>query len=75
MNQIHPKSQTTQILYREPTQEEMSPKSNLFWNICSTLLIAIIFAAMALTMLRSCADEQHHIGEKYRVQNMSTQFK
>ena len=42
MNQIHPKSQTTQILYREPTQEEMSPKSNLFWNFCSTLLISIL---------------------------------
>ena len=69
MNQSHPKSQTTQVLYREPTSEELSPASNLFWNICSTLLLLIMVGIITLFMLRSCADEQAHIGEKYRVVN------
>lgn len=69
MNQNNSKSQTTQILYREPTQEEMTTKSNWFWNFCSVFLITIIAICMALIMLRSCADEQHHNGEKHRAIN------
>lgn len=69
MKQLHPKSQTTQILYREPTQEEMTAKSNWFWNFCSVSLITIIAICMTLIMLRSCADEQHINGEKYRAIN------
>lgn len=41
-------SQTTAILYREPTQEEMYSKPvNLFKNICAALLIFILFFGVA----------------------------
>lgn len=57
MKQHHPKSQTTQILFQEPTAEEMQSKSgSVFSNICAILLIASSVFAL-VCMLRSCANE------------------
>lgn len=40
-------SQTTQILYQEPTQEELYSKPvNIFHNLCAVLLIFISLASM-----------------------------
>lgn len=57
MKQHHPKSQTTQILFQEPTAEEMQSKpGSVFSNICAILLIASSVFAL-VCMLRSCANE------------------
>ena len=40
-------SQTTQILYQEPTQEELYSKPvNIFRNLCAVLVIFISLASM-----------------------------
>jgi len=57
MKQKAVKSQTTQILFQEPTAEEMQSKpGSVFSNICAILLIASsVFALVCI--LRSCANE------------------
>ena len=62
MNHKLQKSQTTQILYQEPTQEEMHPSFisgaiATLQNISLTaILIATVFS-LSIVMLRGCADE------------------
>ena len=52
------KSQTTAILYREPTYEEMQPEpSSMFANISAFLLIAITVLALSYMYLRSSEKE------------------
>ena len=52
------KSQTSVILHREPTYEEMHPKpSSMFANISAFLLIAITVMALAHMYLRSSEKE------------------
>ncbi len=57
MKQHHPKSQTTQILFQEPTAEEMQSKPrSIFADLCTFLLLLILFIGL-VAMLRSCANE------------------
>jgi hypothetical protein len=52
------KSQTTAILHREPTYEEMHGKpANFFSNICAFLLIVITVLALSYMYLRSSEKE------------------
>ena len=52
------KSQTSVILHREPTYEEMHPKpSSMFANISAFLLIAITVLALSYMYLRSSEKE------------------
>lgn len=52
------KSQTSAILHREPTHEEMQPEpSNMFGNISAFLLIAITVLALSYMYLRSSEKE------------------
>ena len=52
------KSQTSAILHREPTHEEMQPEpSNVFANISAFLLIAITVLALSYMYLRSSEKE------------------
>ena len=52
------KSQTSAILYREPTHEEMQPEpSNMLGNIIAFLLIAITVLALSYMYLRSSEKE------------------
>ncbi|NHC02362.1 hypothetical protein G9F31_01000 [Acinetobacter sp. 187] len=67
--QNNSKSQTTQILYREPTFAEMHPKTNALQNVVCFAIVFLIFCFIAITFLRGCADEQHRNGEKYRSLN------
>lgn len=49
MNQIHPKSQTTQILYQPPTKAEMKPKSfikDAIHNIVMALVVVSIMSGL-----------------------------
>ena len=57
MKQKAVKSQTTQILFQEPTQEEMHGKPrSIFVDLCTFLLLLSLFIGL-VAMLRSCADE------------------
>lgn len=52
------KSQTTAILHREPTYEEMHGKpANIFSNICAFLLIVITVIALSYVYQRSSEKE------------------
>lgn len=76
MNQIHPKSQTTQILYQEPTQAEMNPSFKdsaiaTLQNISLFVILAVAFAFTSLTVLRGCADDvdrQQAMAVKHQLQ-------
>lgn len=76
MNQMHPKSQTTQLLYREPTQAEMNPSFKdsaiaTLQNISLFVVIAVAVAFTSLTILRGCADDvdrQHAMAVKHQIQ-------
>lgn len=59
MNKSQIKSQTTQILYREPTQAEMRPsfKASVIATLQNLSLIAIVATAFSFTVLRGCADD------------------
>lgn len=57
MKQHHSKSQTTQILFQEPTQEEMYAKPrSIFADLCTFLLLLSLIIGL-VAMLRSCANE------------------
>ncbi len=57
MKQKPIQSQTTQILFQEPTQEEMYAKPrSIFADLCTFLLLLILFIGL-VAMLRSCANE------------------
>lgn len=57
MKQKAVKSQTTQILFQEPTQEEMYAKPrSIFADLCTFLLLLSLIIGL-VAMLRSCADE------------------
>ncbi len=57
MKQKAVKSQTTQILFQEPTQEEMHGKPrSIFVDLCTFLLLLSLFIGL-VAMLRSCADD------------------
>ncbi|PSD37070.1 hypothetical protein C7E16_04070 [Acinetobacter radioresistens] len=57
MKQKPIQSQTTQILFQEPTTEEMYGKPrSIFADLCAILLIASSVFAL-VCMLRSCANE------------------
>ena len=50
-------SQTTQILFQEPTAEEMHGKPrSIFADLCTFLLLLSLFIGL-VAMLRSCADD------------------
>ncbi|WP_338562474.1 hypothetical protein [Acinetobacter sp. KS-LM10] len=76
MNQIHPKSQTTQILYQEPTQAEMNPSFiqgaiSTLQNISLIVVIGAAFIFTSLTIMRGCADDverQHAMAIKHQIQ-------
>ncbi len=57
MKQKPIQSQTTQILFQEPTAEEMYGKPrSIFANLCTFLLLLSLFIGL-VAMLRSCANE------------------
>ncbi|MCM1936554.1 MULTISPECIES: hypothetical protein [Acinetobacter] len=57
MKQKPIQSQTTQILFQEPTQEEMYGKPrSIFADLCTFLLLLSLFIGL-VAMLRSCANE------------------
>lgn len=57
MKQKPIQSQTTQILFQEPTQEEMYGKlRSIFADLCTFLLLLSLFIGL-VAMLRSCANE------------------
>jgi len=57
MKQKPIQSQTTQILFQEPTAEEMYGKPrSIFAHLCAFLLLLILFIGL-VAMLRSCADD------------------
>ncbi len=57
MKQKAVKSQTTQILFQEPTEEEMYGKPrSIFADLCTFLLLLSLFIGL-VAMLRSCADD------------------
>jgi len=57
MKQKPIQSQTTQILFQEPTEEEMYGKPcSIFADLCTFLLLLILFIGL-FAMLRSCANE------------------
>jgi len=57
MKQKPMKSQTTQILFQEPTAEEMHGKPrSIFADLCTFLLLLSLFIGL-VAMLRSCANE------------------
>ena len=59
------KSQTTAILHREPTYEEMHGKSaNFFSNICAFLLIVITVMALSYIYMRSSEREVKYQNEQ-----------
>lgn len=76
MNLNPQKSQTTQILYQEPTQAEMNPsfKSSAIatlQNISLIVIVTVAFAFTALTVLRGCADDvdrQQAMAVKHQLQ-------
>lgn len=76
MNLNPQKSQTTQILYQEPTQTEMNPSFKdsaiaTLQNISLFVVIAVAVAFTSLTILRGCADDvdrQHAMAVKHQVQ-------
>lgn len=59
------KSQTTAILHREPTHEEMHGKpANFFSNICAFLLIVITVLALSYIYMRSSEREVQYQTEQ-----------
>lgn len=57
MKQKAVKSQTTQILFQEPTQKEMYGKPrSIFADLCTFLLLLSLVIGL-VAMLRSCANE------------------
>ena len=76
MNQNNPKSQTTQILYQEPTQAEMHPSFiqgaiATIQNISLLVIIAVAFIFTSLTVLRGCSDDvdrQQAMAVKHQLQ-------
>ena len=76
MNYKPQKSQTTQILYQEPTQAEMHPSFiqgaiATIQNISLIVIVAVAFIFTSLTVLRGCADDvdrQHAMAVKHQVQ-------
>ena len=52
------KSQTTEILRREPTYEEIHGKTaNVFSNICAFLLLFVLFFGMACIAIKQAEKE------------------
>ncbi|MTD09866.1 hypothetical protein GIX10_00145 [Acinetobacter sp. YIM 103518] len=52
------KSQTTSILHREPTYEEMRGKSaSIFSNICAFLLLSVLFFGLACMFIAQADKE------------------
>ena len=52
------KSQTTSVLYREPTYEEMHGKTaNIFSNICAFLLLSVLFFGLACMFIAQADKE------------------
>ncbi|BBL21157.1 hypothetical protein F939_02309 [Acinetobacter radioresistens DSM 6976 = NBRC 102413 = CIP 103788] len=57
MKQKPIQSQTTQILFQEPTEEEMYGKPrSIFADLCTFLLLLSLLIGL-VAMLRSCADD------------------
>ena len=58
------KSQTSQILYQEPTLEEMHQKHNraveFLKNFSAVTLLLLSIVGLALVMLKGCADDVEH---------------
>ena len=61
MRKIHPKSQTTQILYQQPSSpvklDWRDILSTTLKNICAGAIVAVCFFSIALLSLRGCKDE------------------
>lgn len=52
------KSQTTSILHREPSHEEMHGKTaNIFSNICAFLLLSVLFFGLACMFIAQADKE------------------
>ena len=53
------KSQTTSVLHREPTYEEMHGKTaNIFSNICASIVLFILFFSMACIAIKQAEKER-----------------
>ena len=61
MRKIHPKSQTTQILYQHPSAPAKLDcrdiLSTTLKNISAGVIVAVCFFSIALLSLRDCTDE------------------
>lgn len=74
MKQVHPKSQTTAILYQEPTQEEMAGKSTVFKRLADASAAAVLIVTVAfltLMTVRGCSadvDQQEVAAVKHQIQ-------
>ena len=76
MNKSQIKSQTTPILYQEPTQAEMHPSFiqgaiSTLQNISLVVVIGAAFIFTSLTVMRGCADDverQHAMAVKHQIQ-------
>lgn len=71
MNQIHPKSQTTQILYQPPTKAEMKPKSfikDTIHNIVMALVVVSIMSGLT-TACFYAADKEAEYQQNQGVQH------
>ena len=67
MNQIHPKSQTTQRLRQHPTAENTVVHSGWFGNLCALLVMGILVAFIIYIMLIA-ADKEALIKEQNQAQ-------
>ena len=58
------KSQTSQILYQEPTLEEINPPSKpwveRFKNFSATAIVAACLFGTGVVILKGCADDVEH---------------
>lgn len=76
MNQKPQKSQTTPILYQEPTQAEMHPSFiqgavSTLQNISLGFVLVGAFIFTPITIMRGCADDverQHAMAVKHQIQ-------
>lgn len=67
MHKSQIKSQTTPRLYQHPTQEEMSPKSNLVSNFFALLIIGILISfTVYITLVK--ADKEALVKEQNQAQ-------
>lgn len=75
MKQVHPKSQTTAILYQQPTAAEMKSKSSVFIfisNFMSGLVIVATVVALTLMTVRGCSNDVDH--QEYAAVKHQAQF-